>query len=73
MLVKRYEGENIVQALIDNGRKDEVFLDMGNMDKEIPSESTRKYDYLFMYWVDKNITKIEDQGCTHTCLERATL
>ena len=37
---------------------------MGNMAEDIPIESARKYDYLFMYWVDKYITKIEDQGCT---------
>ena len=34
------------------------------MDEYIPSESKRKYDYLFMDWIDKNITEIEDQGCT---------
>ena len=41
-----------------------MFLAMGNMAKEIPSESTKKYDYLFMDWVDKNIIEIDDQGCT---------
>ena len=34
------------------------------MDEDIPSESTSKDDYLLMDWVDKNITEIEDQGCT---------
>ena len=64
VLVKIYEEESIVHALIDIGRKDEVFLAMENMAEDIPIESERKYDYLFMDWVDKYITKIEDQGCT---------
>ena len=64
VLVKNYEEENIGQALIKIGRKDKVLLDMGNMAKDIPSESTRKDDNLFMYWVNKNITEIEDQRCT---------
>ena len=34
------------------------------MAEEIPNESINKYDYLFMDWVDKYITEIEDQGCT---------
>ena len=34
------------------------------MVENIPNESTNKYDYLFLDWVDKYITKIEDQGCT---------
>ena len=71
VLVKRYEEENIVQALIEIGRKDEVFLDMGNMAEDIPSESTRKDDYLFMDWIDKIITEIEDQGCTRiACISK---
>ena len=41
----------------------EEFLTMRNMDEEIPSESTTKYDHLFMDWVNKNITEIEDQRC----------
>ena len=44
VIVKSYEEENIGQALIDIGRKDEVFLAMGNMVEEISSESTSKYD-----------------------------
>ena len=44
---------------------------MGNMVEEIPIESTRKYDHLFMDQVDKNITEIEDQGCTRiACINR---
>ena len=64
MLVKRYEEENLRQSLIEIERKGEVFLAMGNMAEDIPIESTSKYDYLFMDWVDKYITKIEYQGCT---------
>ena len=64
MLVKRYEEENIGQALIEIERKDEVFLEMGNMPEEIPIESAIKDYYLFMDWVDKYITKTEAQGCT---------
>ena len=41
-----------------------MFLAMGNMAEGIPIESTSKYYYLFMDWVDKYITKIEDQRCT---------
>ena len=37
---------------------------MGSMDEEISSEAARKYDHLFMDWVDKNIIEIEDQRCT---------
>ena len=62
MLVKRYEEENLGQALIEIERKDEVLLEMGNILEEIPIESISKDDYLFMDWVDKYITKIEDQG-----------
>ena len=41
------------------------------MDADMPIESTSKYDYLFMDWVDKYITKIEDQGCTKiACINR---
>ena len=71
MLVKRLDEENIGQALIDIERKDEVFLAMGNMVEDIPIESTRKYDYIFMDWVYKYITEIEDQGCTrNACISR---
>ena len=38
MLVKRYEEENLGQALIENERKDEAFLYMGNMAEDIPIE-----------------------------------
>ena len=38
MLVKRYEEENLGQALIDIERKDEVFLTMGNIPEDIPIE-----------------------------------
>ena len=62
--MKSYVEENLGQELIEIGRKDEVFLAMGNMVEDIPTKSTRKYDYLFMDWVDKNITEIEDQGYT---------
>ena len=71
MLVKIYEEENLGQALIEIERKDEVFLAMGNMADDIPNESERKYDYLFMDQVDKYITKIEDQVCTKiACINR---
>ena len=50
--MKRNEEQNIVQAIINIERKD------------VLNESSRKYDYLFMDWVDKNIIEIEDQGCT---------
>ena len=63
MLVKRYEEENLGQALIEIERKDEVFLAMGKIPEDIPIESGSKDDYIFMDWVDKYITKIEDQGC----------
>ena len=56
VLVKIYKEENIGQALIEIGRKDEVFLNRGNMDDEITGESTSRDNYLFIDWVDKNIT-----------------
>ena len=64
MLVKIYDEENISQEIIEIERKDEDFLAMGNIDEDIPIESTRKIDYPFMYWVGKYITEMEDQGCT---------
>ena len=71
MLVKRYEEENIGQALIDIERKDVVFLDMVNMYEDIRIELASKHDYLFMDWVDKYITKVEDQGCIRiSCINR---
>ena len=71
MLVKRYEEENLVQALIEIERKDELFLAMVNIVEDISIESASKDDYLFMDWVDKYITKIEDQGCTRiACINR---
>ena len=71
MLVKIYDGENLGQAFIEIEMKDEVFLDTGNMAEDIPIESTRKKYYLFMDWVDKYITEIEDQGCTRiACISR---
>ena len=71
MLVKRYEEENLGQALIEIERKDEVFLAMGNMLEKIIIESASKDDYIFMDWVDKYITKIEDQVCTKiACINR---
>ena len=45
-------------------KKDGEFLDMGKMAEGMPIELANKGDYLFMNWVDKYITKIEDQGCT---------
>ena len=48
-----------------------MFLAMGNMVEDIQSESASKYYYLFMDWVDKYITKIEDQGCTRiACISK---
>ena len=71
ILMKRYEEENLGHELIEIERRDELFLYMGKMDEDIPIESTRKYDYLFVYWVDKYITKIEGQGCTRiACINR---
>ena len=71
MLVKIYEEENLGQALIEIERKDQVLLAMGNMPEDIQIESESKDDYLFMDWVDKYITKIEDQGCSRSaCINR---
>ena len=71
VFVKSHDEECFGQALIEIERKDEVFLAMGNMAEEISIELARKYDYLFMYWVDKYITKIKDQGCTKiACINR---
>ena len=62
--MKNHDEEYFGKAPVcmQNGIED--FLAMGNMVEDIPSESTSKDDHLFMYWVDKNITEIEDQICT---------
>ena len=60
MLMKRYEEENLGHELIEIERRDELFLYMGKMDEDIPIESTCKAVYLFMDWVHKYITEIED-------------
>ena len=59
--MKRNDEEDPSQELIEFEKNDEELLDMGNMDKKIPIESSSKCDYLFMDWVDTYITKIEDQ------------
>ena len=44
---------------------------MGDVDENMPFESSRKVDYLFKELVDKYIIEMEDQGCTkHTCIGR---
>ena len=49
----------------------EESLAMVYINENMPFEAARKYCYLFMYWVDKYITKIEDQGCTKiACINR---
>ena len=49
----------------------EEYLAMGKIAKDVPFKSTSKGDYLFMDWVDKYISEIEDQGCTRiACISR---
>ena len=43
VLVKIYEEENIIQALIEVERKDEVFFSTRNMADHIPYGSTNKF------------------------------
>ena len=71
MLVNNYDEENIGQALTKIETNDEVLLAMGNVDEYMPIESKIKGDYIFMDWVDKFITEMEDQGCTRiACIGR---
>ena len=64
VFVKSHDEEYFGQAHVGIQNGIEGFLAMGNMAEDIPSESASKDDHLFMDWVDKNITKIEDQRCT---------
>ena len=64
VFVKSHDEEYFGQAHVGIKNGIEEFLAMGNMAEDIPSESASKDDHLFMDWVDKNITKIEDQRCT---------
>ena len=53
MLVKSYDEENIGQALIEIERKDELFLDMGNMAEDIPIEPTiKEIIYPWIGWIN---------------------
>ena len=60
VFVKSHDEEYFGQAHVGIHNGIEKFLFMGNMDEDITSESTTKYDHLFMDWVNKNIMDIED-------------
>ena len=64
VFVKSHDKEYFGQAHVDIQNGIEEFLAMGNMTEDIPSESTSKDNNLFMDWVNKNITEIENQRCT---------
>ena len=53
VLVKIYEEENLGQALIENERKDEVFLSFRKMDDHIQYGSENKIPCSSIYWVDR--------------------
>ena len=54
VLVKSYEEENIVQALIEVERKDEVLFSTRKMDDHIPYGSENKIPYSYIDWVDRD-------------------
>ena len=60
VFVKSPDEDYFGQALVGMQNGIEEFLAMGNMAEDIPSELENKDDHIFMYWVDKNITEIED-------------
>ena len=62
VLVKIYEEENLGQALIENERKDEVFLSLINMADQIPYGSENKSLYSSIYWVDRNLFGMKTLG-----------
>ena len=62
VLVKIYEEENLGQALIENERKDEVFLSLINMADQIPYGSENKSLYSSIDWVDRNIFGMKTLG-----------
>ena len=58
VFVKSHDEEYFGQAHVGIQNGVEELLSMKNMAEDIPIESARKYDHLFMYWVDKNIIEI---------------
>ena len=53
MFVKSHDEEYFGQAHVGIHNSIEELLAIENIDEDIPSESTRKYDLLFMDWVKK--------------------
>ena len=62
VLVKIYEEENMGQELIENERKDEVFLSLINKADQIPYGSENKILYSSIDWVDRNIFGMKTLG-----------
>ena len=62
VLLKIYEEANMVQALIEIERKDEVFLSLINMADQIPYVSKNKILYSSIDWVDRNTFGIKTLG-----------
>ena len=60
--MKRYEEQNIVQALIEFERKDEVFFSTRKMADHIPYGSTNKIPYSSIYWVDRDVIELKTLG-----------
>ena len=62
VLMKRYEEENIGQALIEVEEKDEVFFSTRKMDDHTPYGSANKSAYSSIDWVDRDIFGMNTLG-----------
>ena len=60
--VKRYDEENIGQALIEVERKDEVLFSTINMSDHIPYGSVDKIPYSSIDWVDRDTVGVKTVG-----------
>ena len=62
VLVKRYEEENIGQALIEVEGKDAVFFSTRKMDDNIPYGLENKSAYSSIDWVDRDTFGVKNVG-----------
>ena len=60
--MKSYEDDNIVQALIEFERKDEVFFSTIKIDDHISYGSANKISYSSIDWVDRNTFEVKTVG-----------
>ena len=62
VLVKSYEEDNIIQALIEVERKDEVFFSTIKMADHITYGSANKVPYSSIDWVDRGTFEVKKVG-----------